>query len=220
MSTRPEQRTTRIAEKLEPSERDRRILEQIDVDPATQNDDHFDYSKVVVRKPWGYEYLIFQNAFAAIWILHIKKGYQTSLHCHPHKKTSITILAGAAICSTLDNELIRHPGDVLLVGEGVFHRTTAVSDEGAFVMEIENPVNKRDLVRYRDDYGREKMGYENVDNMTLNLQNYNYTSFIDQGVYYNVKKRFGRSSIQLARLAISTRCATRWSHSPGMQPPS
>lgn len=199
MSTNPEQRATRVDRKLDPSDQDRRTLAQIQVDPATQEDDAFDYSKVVVRKPWGYEYLIFQNELAAVWILHIKQGYQTSLHCHPRKKTSITILSGEAICSTLEDEYIRHAGDVLLVGEGVFHRTTAISEEGAFLMEIESPVNKRDLVRYRDDYGREKLGYETVDQMSFNLQNYNYTSLIDPEVYYNVKKRFGRCSIQLAK---------------------
>ena len=38
--------------------------------------DSFDYSKVIVKKPWGYEYLVFENEFVAIWMLHIvrKRG--------------------------------------------------------------------------------------------------------------------------------------------------
>ena len=31
-----------------------------------------DYSKVVVRKPWGYEYLTYQSKEVAVWILHLK----------------------------------------------------------------------------------------------------------------------------------------------------
>lgn len=187
----------RIAAKLQVSDRDRSTLAQIHVDPATQENDHFDYSKVVVRKPWGYEYLIFENSHLAVWILYLRHGHQTSMHCHPHKRTSITILAGEAICSTLDNELIRHAGEMMLLGEGVFHRTTAVSADGVFLIEIETPVNKRDLVRYHDDYGRESLGYETVDQMTLNVENYNYTSLNGPAVYYDTTKHFGQCSVRL-----------------------
>ena len=38
-----------------------------------------DYSGVVVNKPWGYEYLMFQNHEVAIWMLYIKKGCSMSL---------------------------------------------------------------------------------------------------------------------------------------------
>lgn len=188
----------RIVKKLEPTAEDRETLAGISIAPEMLADDFFDYSKVVVKKPWGYEYLIFQNEAAAIWILFIKEGFETSLHCHPRKQTSITVLSGTACCSVLESEVFRHPGDVMLIGKGVFHRTRCVSPGGSFVMEIEAPVNKRDLVRFKDDYGREKMGYESIDHMSFNLHNYNYTSFIDTKVYYNVKKRFGNCSIQLA----------------------
>ena len=32
----------------------------------------FDYRNVVVNKPWGYEYLWYQNETVAIWFLFIK----------------------------------------------------------------------------------------------------------------------------------------------------
>ena len=48
---------------------------------------NIDYSKLVVRKPWGYEYLTFQSKKVAVWILCLKKGQQTSMHVHPKKKT-------------------------------------------------------------------------------------------------------------------------------------
>src|SRR5882672_680707 len=48
--------------------------------------DFSDYSKVVVRKPWGYEYLIFQNDSVAVWILYLEAAAETSTHCHPTKK--------------------------------------------------------------------------------------------------------------------------------------
>ena len=47
---------------------------------------NIDYSKIVVRKPWGYEYLTYQSKKIAVWILCLKKGQQTSMHAHPKKK--------------------------------------------------------------------------------------------------------------------------------------
>lgn len=187
----------RVIKKTQPSEADRDMLAGIDVDMEQQANDFFDYSKVVVRKPWGYEYLLYQNDIVSVWILYIKKGYQTSMHCHPNKKTSIVLLSGKALCSTVEGEVIRAPGEGILLGEGAFHRTRSLSEEETFVMEVETPVNKRDLVRAKDDYGREKLGYEGKEHMSLNLHNYNYISFIDSNIYYNAKQRFGDCSIEL-----------------------
>ncbi|MBI1970465.1 hypothetical protein HYS47_01835 [Candidatus Woesearchaeota archaeon] len=177
---------------------DREALANTPVDQATQIDDHFDYSKVVVRKPWGYEYLIYQNELVAVWILYIKKGYQTSVHCHPNKKTSLIVLSGEAICSSLQENIKRVAGEGLLIDKATFHQTTSVSEEGIFVMEIETPVNKRDLVRLRDKYGRQGKGYETIKEMSINIQNYNYISLIEPSIYYNTKKKFGSCSISLA----------------------
>ena len=55
-----------------------------------------DYTEVMVTKPWGYEYLMYQNEDIAIWSLHIDYGKQTSLHCHPRKKTGLILLSGEA----------------------------------------------------------------------------------------------------------------------------
>ena len=47
-----------------------------------------------------------------------------------------------------------------MIRKGLFHSTKAVSEEGARVFEIETPVDKQDLVRFRDIYGREGKPYE------------------------------------------------------------
>lgn len=190
---------SRIARQMVKQVCDLDALAQCHVDPAQIADDHFDYSKVVVKKPWGYEYLIFQNAEVAVWILYLKPGASTSMHCHLGKKTSITILSGKAICCTLEQSTPRLAGEGMLIGAGVFHQTKAASPEGTFLMEIESPVNKRDLVRFKDAYGREGQGYESTDHMTVNLSNYNYISFASPGIYYNVRKRFHDTTIHLVR---------------------
>ena len=55
------------------------------------------YCNNVVYKPWGYEYVIYNNTNRlAITFLKINSGHKTSLHCHPKKKTGFIILSGKA----------------------------------------------------------------------------------------------------------------------------
>lgn len=42
-----------------------------------------------VKKPWGEEYLLYQNDDVAIWHLYIDPKQKTSLHSHPNKKTGL-----------------------------------------------------------------------------------------------------------------------------------
>ncbi len=104
---------------------DRAALARCTIDPASQVDDGFDYSRVVVRKPWGYEYLMFQNASVAVWILRLLPGASTSLHCHQRKTTSLAVLSGEACCRSLDGSVTRKAGEGVLIGPGVYHQTPA-----------------------------------------------------------------------------------------------
>src|SRR3989304_9651884 len=70
------------------------------------------YSDVIVKKPWGYEYLIFENDFVAIWMLQIIRKRKTSMHCHPNKKTGLVFLSGTETTSTLEGGLELNPLDV------------------------------------------------------------------------------------------------------------
>ena len=70
---------------------------QLEFENRTKKDP-FDYSKVIVKKPWGYEYLVFENEYVAIWMLHIVRKRKTSMHCHPKKRTSLILLTGNATC--------------------------------------------------------------------------------------------------------------------------
>jgi hypothetical protein len=47
-----------------------------------------------------------------------------------------------------------------MIRKGLFHSTKAIDEKGAFIFEIETPVDKQDLVRFRDSYGREGKPYE------------------------------------------------------------
>lgn len=134
---------------------DKKILEYLNYDSNNLINDNHDYSDEIVQKPWGYEYQILNNNNIAIWILHINGGQSTSLHCHPNKQTVLTLLDGEkAICIGLITLKELHKGDTVLIDKATFHQTLATIYKPIIIMEIETPVNKNDLVRYVDSYGR------------------------------------------------------------------
>ncbi len=134
-----------------------------------------DYSNVIVKKPWGYEYLIFKNDFVAMWLLQIIRKRKTSMHCHPNKKTGLVLLSGTATCFHSDGKIELNPLDGIVIGKGAFHCTEAynslpiqpISENGIWVIEIESPPSKTDLVRMKDEYGRAGTSYEGTDNMVF-----------------------------------------------------
>ncbi len=89
------------------------------------------------------------------------------MHCHPNKTTYLVVLEGKVSCSTITGQVERRAAEGGSIDKGAFHQTTTISETGAFVMEIETPVNKRDLVRLKDKYGREGQGYETEDQHSL-----------------------------------------------------
>jgi len=118
------------------------------------------YQEFVINKPWGHEYLIYESSEVALWLLQIKGGNQTSLHCHPKKTTGLILLEGdAELCFIADSKVIKSPSKHM-IRRGLFHSTKALSENGILLLEIETPNDKGDLVRLLDKYGRSKAGYE------------------------------------------------------------
>ena len=118
------------------------------------------YEKTIVNKPWGYEYLAYENEHVALWLLHIGHNQKTSTHCHPNKTTGLTVLSGEVEVSFLNDKNILSAGKKIMIRKGLFHSTRATSKNGATIFEIETPVDKHDLVRLYDSYGREGKPYE------------------------------------------------------------
>jgi len=119
------------------------------------------FENVIVQKPWGYEYLVYENDNVGVWYLNIEYGQQTSLHSHPNKKTGLIILSGVAEISFLNHKFNLVPPDKTMIRHGVFHSTKCISKQGLKVLEVETPKDKTDLVRLEDSYGRAGQPYEN-----------------------------------------------------------
>lgn len=139
-----------------------------------------DFQNILVNKPWGYEYLLYENEYCAIWVLYIKYMENTSMHCHINKDTSLICIDGLVSSNTLSFNNILNPFDALILEKGLFHQTNSISKEGSYILEIETPVNKFDLVRINDNYGRrgkdyeDKKYYKKMKNLTLNNKTNSY----------------------------------------------
>lgn len=120
------------------------------------------YNINIVNKPWGYEYLAYENEDIALWFLYVKNGQSTSLHCHPKKTTGLILLDGEVEVSFFNHVNRLKPLDKVMIRKGLFHSTKSTSELGSCLFEVETPVDKQDLVRFKDNYGREGKPYEDT----------------------------------------------------------
>jgi hypothetical protein len=123
-------------------------------------------NNVIVKKPWGYEYLCYRNECLAIWFLNIDSQRQTSMHCHPKKNTGFIVLKGTVQLSFLNNTVTLNELDKIHIFKTRFHASKAVSDGPAIVLEIESPEDKFDLVRLSDASGRQNSNYESTEHFS------------------------------------------------------
>ena len=144
------------------------------------------YDNKVVSKPWGYEYTIYRYLNKlSVTFLKIKKNHRTSLHCHPKKKTGFIVLDGKAKIQLglwKDTSEYYSAPSKLMIRTGLFHSIEGVSKNGVIALEFETPMDKHDLVRFKDDYGRRKKPYEGK----------NYSKKLDQNFIQFKKPLFGK----------------------------
>ena len=122
------------------------------------------YDNKIVNKPWGYEYVVYRNLnHLSVTLLSINYNKTTSLHCHPNKKSGFILIGGKALFQLglwkKRSEIHSSPSK-RMIARGLFHSIKALSKKGLLALEFETPVNKNDLVRFKDEYGRQEKSYE------------------------------------------------------------
>ncbi len=149
---------------------------------------------MMVKKPWGEEYIICETNNSATWHLKILSKKKTSLHCHPKKKTGFILIDGKVevMVGFYEKKILKAP-DKLMIRPGLFHSTKSLSREGSIVLEIETPIDKGDLVRYKDNYGRENKPYESKKEMK---------NLTDE-VLFKIPKKFGANVYNYKKLKIT-----------------
>ena len=131
-----------------------------------QNSPKINYFNKVNDKPWGKEYLAFQNKHIGIWILHVNKDQETSLHCHFKKDTILCPLSGSFKINLFNDKFkLLNLFDFLYAPKNTFHGIHSYVNDGV-IMEIEvytdciQYTDKNDLLRLKDMYNRDKNNYE------------------------------------------------------------
>jgi mannose-6-phosphate isomerase-like protein (cupin superfamily) len=157
------------------------------------------YTNNIVKKPWGYEYLAYENEQVALWFLYIKHTHSTSLHCHPKKTTGLILLDGKAEVSFFNHSNKLLPGDKVMIRKGLFHSTKSTDEKGAFVFEIETPVDKQDLVRFRDSYGREGKPYEDNTHETPKIEDCLW--IVDPAIGSEIKHEFSNCELTVKHIS-------------------
>lgn len=144
---------------IKPTRKDILLIESLNV-RRVKKSEAANYQQKIVSKPWGAEYLCGRNKNLEIWELYITPNKATSLHCHPDKDTLNIVLEGAVLLETTKRKEILKAGEFRVLKAGCIHRTTNVNSKlQARILEIESPPNKYNLIRIKDDYGRESVGY-------------------------------------------------------------
>ena len=124
------------------------------------------YFYKIFNKPWGREYLVYQNERIGIWILHINDNQRTSVHCHFKKDTILIPIKGTFRIDLYNSYEILNELEKLYIPKNTFHGLGSYKDDSV-IMEIEiytegiKHTDKNDLLRLRDNYNRDKHTYEN-----------------------------------------------------------
>ena len=130
-----------------------------------ENSCKIDYLTKVNDKPWGKEYLAYQSKYIGIWILHVNKDQETSLHCHFKKDTILIPIVGSFKIHLFDSFIILNLLESVYVPRETFHGIHSYADN-SILMEIEiytdkvEYTDKNDLLRIKDIYNRDKNTYE------------------------------------------------------------
>jgi rfaE bifunctional protein nucleotidyltransferase chain/domain len=130
-----------------------------------ENSKFIDYIGKINDKPWGKEYLSFQNKHIGIWMLTVNKDQETSLHCHFKKDTILMPISGSFRINLYNSYLQLGLFESIYVPRNTFHGIHSYIDNSV-LMEIEiytediQYTDKNDLLRIKDIYNRDKYLYE------------------------------------------------------------
>lgn len=155
--------------------------------PSSSKKINIDYKNKICTKPWGYEFMIYNNTKIAIWFLKINSNHKTSLHMHYYKDTLLVTYKGTGLITYKDttdnlNHHILNELEYLFIPKYKFHQLSGLT-EAVYFIEIEifsNDINfsdKNDLLRIDDIYNRDSTGYESSIiclESSYDLKNYDY----------------------------------------------
>ena len=134
----------------------REALEEYKAKIDKKKSNRLDVSSYRVNKPWGYEIWLELNEHYAYKLIHMKKGFQSSLQWHEKKVETNYVIEGVAEV-LLENENGEMDSRIYKVGEGwcvplkTKHRVIAKTDYTALECST---AHLNDCIRFEDDSER------------------------------------------------------------------
>jgi protease I len=126
------------------------------------------YLDGVIAKPWGCEFRVYDDALTDVWLLQMKAGTQTSMHCHARKDTIMVCLEGeGALVADGDRRISIAQGSVIHIQQGAVH--CALARSGMTLVEVETPRDRFDHLRLKDVSGRAGQAYESAAHVERQL---------------------------------------------------
>lgn len=97
------------------------------------SEDYYIYSPLIEKK-WGCEFWVVNNELYCFKVLHLKKGYQCSLHCHKIKDETFIIKSGQVRMEVNGISNIMLSKQQVRIKPNEYHRFTGLTD--AVIIEI------------------------------------------------------------------------------------
>lgn len=150
-----------------------------------------DYSEFIINKPWGNEFLIYQNKSISLWILNLNGKSSTSLHCHKHKNTILIPLNNTVRVNLIEKLFYAKKNEIVFLPKRKFHQSYNFNNKILNLLEIETPNIKDDIVRHHDYYGRVENNFSAENKLNKLKENKNLILFNSIKKYkYFLNKKF------------------------------
>ena len=112
-----------------------------------------------VERPWGWYASTFAVEGFKTKVFVVNPKQRLSLQSHEHRKELWSIVSGEGVC-TVDDKVFDVTNDsFVVVPKGARHRIENLSDTDDLIIaevQVGGHISEDDIVRYQDDYGREK----------------------------------------------------------------
>ena len=120
---------------------------------------NFNNGEILENKPIGFpgengKLKPYSNIF--YWAHAWTTNEKSTIGLHPHKGFEICsfVLKGKINFKSYDKIMVIKEGSGVRISKKTFHQSINISNSDTIIMEIETPNIKRDLIRFKDNYGR------------------------------------------------------------------
>lgn len=108
------------------------------------------------HRPWGYYRVLADEADHKVKRIVVRPGHRLSLQRHRQREEHWYVLAGEAIVTVEDREIVVHDGEAIDIPRGARHRVRNSGSSDLVLIEVQRGAyfGEDDIERFEDDYGR------------------------------------------------------------------